>query len=257
MPDWLSTHPSPGNRTSRIQAQIAATGTSGAIVNRSEYLRQLDGMVFGEDPREGFFQEDTFYHPALRFQLAFPRGFDKQNQKQAVVGVSEGKDAILALTLAAGTSPEEAARRFSSQQGIQAGRSGRETIGGLPAHTVFFEAATGQGALRGQVSFVSYEGKIYRILGYTPAERFARYEGAFAATLHSFRRVTDSRYLEVKPQRIALVNLEREMALSEFARTYPSTVRLETLGLINGLAPSGTFPRGGLAKRVVGGRLPD
>ena len=64
MPDWLSTHPSPGNRTTRIQGQIAATGAEGTIVNRREYLQQLDGMVFGDNPREGFFQENAFYHPA-------------------------------------------------------------------------------------------------------------------------------------------------------------------------------------------------
>ena len=214
-------------------------------------------MVFGDNPREGFFQENAFYHPDLRFQLAFPRGFKTQNQKQAVVGVSEAQDAIIALTLAAGASPEEAARQFFSQQGVQAGRSGRDTIGGLPAFTAFFEAATEQGVLGGEVSFVSYAGKIYRILGYTPAERFARYEDAFAATLHSFGRLTDPRHLDVQPKRIALVNPERQMALPEFARTYPSTVELETIGLINGVAANQTFPRGELAKRVVGGRLPD
>jgi predicted Zn-dependent protease len=257
MPDWLSTHPSPGNRTGRIQDQIAATGVSGSIVHRPEYLRQLDGMVFGDNPREGFFQENAFYHPDLRFQLAFPRGFKTQNQKQAVVGVSEAQDAIIALTLAAGASPEEAARQFFSQQGVQAGRSGRDTIGGLPAYTALFEAATEQGALRGEVSFVSYDGKIYRILGYTPADRFARYQDAFAATLHSFGRLTEPRYLNVQPKRIALVNPGRQMALPEFDRTYPSTVKIETIGLINGVEASQMFPRGELAKRVVGGRLPE
>jgi predicted Zn-dependent protease len=257
MPDWLSTHPSPENRTARIQGQIASTGASGTIVHRREYLRQLDGMVFGENPREGFFQDNAFYHPDLRFQLAFPRAFKTQNQKQAVVGVSEAQDAIVALTLAAGASPEAAARQFFSQQGVQAGRSGRDTIGGLPAYTAFFEAATEQGVLGGEVSFVSYAGKIYRILGYTPAERLSRYENAFAATRDSFGRLTDPRYLDVQPKRITLVNPQREMALPEFARTYPSTVELETIGLINGVAPNQTFPRGELAKQIVGGRLPD
>jgi len=257
MPDWLSTHPSPGNRTTRIQAQIAATGVSGTMVNRREYLRQLDGMVFGDNPREGFFQGSAFYHPDLRFQLAFPRSFKTQNQKQAVVGVSEAQDAIIALTLAAGASPEAAARQFLSQQGVRAGRSGRDTIGGLPAYTAFFEAATEQGTLRGEASFLSHDGKVYRILGYTPAARFSTYQGAFETSIRSFRPLTDPRYLQVQPRHIALVSPERQMALPEFARTYPSTVKLETIGLINGVAANETFPRGELAKRVVGGRLPE
>ena len=72
MPDWLSTHPSPGNRLARIQGQIDTTGASGRVVKRAEYLRRLDGMVFGDNPREGFFRENAFYHPDLRFEARLP-----------------------------------------------------------------------------------------------------------------------------------------------------------------------------------------
>jgi hypothetical protein len=53
------------------------------------------------------------------------------------------------------------------------------------------------------------------------------------------------------------VNPDRQMALPEFACSYPSTVDVGTIGLINGVAANQMFPRGELAKRVVGGRLPD
>jgi predicted Zn-dependent protease len=257
MPDWLSTHPSPGNRLARIEAQIAATGASGTLVNRTEYLRRLDGMVFGENPREGFFQGNAFYHPDLRFRLAFPRGFKTQNQKQAVAGVSEAQDAMIVLTLAAGSSPEAAARQFFSQQGIRAGRSGRDSIGGLPAYTASFEVAAEQGALQGLVSFVSYDDKIYRILGYTPAARFAAYQRVFDTAIRSFAPLTDRRYLEVQPKRLDLVRLDRQMGLPEFGRAYPSTVEIGTIGLINGVGANQLLPGGELAKRVVGGRLPE
>jgi predicted Zn-dependent protease len=257
MPDWLSTHPSPGNRLTRIQSQIATTGASGSVVNRAEYLRRLERMVFGENPREGYFRENAFYHPDLRFQLVFPRGFQTQNQKQAVVGVSQAQDAVIALTLAAGASPEEAARQFFSQEGVQAGRSGRDTIGGLTAYTAFFQAATEEGTLQGEVSFVSYDGKIYRIMAYAPAARFSTYQNPFDAAIRSFSRLTDRRYLDVQPKRLELVNLARQMALPDFARTYPSTVDLGTIGLINGVGANQMLPGGQLAKRVVGGRLPD
>jgi predicted Zn-dependent protease len=174
-----------------------------------------------------------------------------------VVGVSEAQDALVALTLAAGASPEEAARQFFSQQGVQAGRSGRDTIGGLPAYTALFDATTEEGTLRGEVSFVSYDGKIYQLMGYTPAARFSSYQNAFDAAIRSFSRLTDSRYLGVQPKRLELVSLERQMALPEFARAYPSTVEIGTIGLINGVSANQLLPGGQLAKRVVGGRLPD
>jgi predicted Zn-dependent protease len=256
MPDWLSTHPNPGNRTEHIRQQIQTTGARGTVVERDQYLARIDGMVFGENPREGFFRQSAFYHPDLRFQLTFPSGFQTQNQKAAVVGVSQSQDALVALTLAPGTSPEEAARQFFSQEGVQAGQSSRQAIGGLPAYTALFDAATEEGTLRGEVSFLAYDGKIYRIMGYTPVARFSAYQRAFEQTIRSFSRLTDRRYLDVQPKRLELVNLDRQMALPEFARAYPSTVETPTLGLINGITGNGLLPSGA-AKRVVGGRLPD
>jgi predicted Zn-dependent protease len=256
MPDWLSTHPSPGNRQAHIQELIAKTGAEGGVVRRDAYLRHLDGMVFGENPREGFFKGNAFYHPDLRFQLRFPNGFKTQNQRSAVAGVSERQDAIVALTLAGGASAEDAARRFLSQEGLQAGRSGRETIGGLPAYVGDFVAATEQGALRGTVAFVGYDGKVYRLLAYTPTARFASYREAFEDSIRSFAPLREQRYLDVQPKRIDLVSLDREMNAAEFARAYPSTVEAGTLALINGVGSNEPLPRG-LAKRVVGGRLPD
>jgi predicted Zn-dependent protease len=256
MPDWLSTHPSPGNRQAHIQELIAKTGAEGGVVRRDAYLRHLDGMVFGENPREGFFKGNAFYHPDLRFQLRFPNGFKTQNQRSAVAGVSERQDAIVALTLAGGASAEDAARRFLSQEGLQAGRSGRETIGGLPAYVGDFVAATEQGALRGTVAFVGYDGKVYRLLAYTPTARFASYREAFEDSIRSFAPLREQRYLDVQPKRIDLVSLDREMNAAEFARAYPSTVEAGTLALINGVGSNEPLPRG-LAKRIVGGRLPD
>jgi predicted Zn-dependent protease len=257
MPDWMSTHPSPENRASRIRAEIAATSASGSVARPAEYLRRLDGMVFGENPREGFFRGTAFFHPDLRFRLTFPASFKAQNEKQAVVGVSERQDAAIALTLAGGRSAEEAARQFLSQGGMRSGRSGRERISGLPAYTTFFEAATQEGVLAGQATFVEHEGRVVRLLGYTSAARFAAYQGAFESAIRSFGPLTDPRYLDVQPRRLALVSLDRDMALPEFTRAYPSTVKAETIGLINGIDAGGSLPGGGLAKRVVGGRLPD
>ncbi|MGH7606743.1 MAG: M48 family metalloprotease, partial [Gemmatimonadales bacterium] len=77
LPEWLSTHPTPANRLDRINSQIQALPQdfSGTIVNRDAYARRLDGMMFGMNPREGFFKGGEFFHPDLRFQLSFPSGW--------------------------------------------------------------------------------------------------------------------------------------------------------------------------------------
>ncbi len=87
LPEWLSTHPNPENRVARTQQRLdtLTTPLDNTLVGRDEYLRQIDGITFGEDPRQGFFEGSTFYHPDMRFQLQFPEGWKTQNTPSAVV----------------------------------------------------------------------------------------------------------------------------------------------------------------------------
>ena len=66
LPEWLATHPNPGNRIQHISAVIATTKTdfTGAVVNRDAYERHLDGMIFGMNPRDGYFRMVFLAPPA-------------------------------------------------------------------------------------------------------------------------------------------------------------------------------------------------
>src|SRR5881296_2719697 len=89
VPEWLATHPNPENRRGRIEQEIA-TGPqnfTGTLVNRDSYVQRLDGLVYGENPRDGYFKGAQFFHPDLRFRLSFPEGWSTSNGKQAVVAV--------------------------------------------------------------------------------------------------------------------------------------------------------------------------
>jgi predicted Zn-dependent protease len=257
VPGWLSTHPQPEEREERIKRLIAEAGyaTDGAV-GRERYLERIDGLVFGENARNGFFRGATFLHPDLRFRLEFPEGWRTQNMAQAVAALSPDKDAAMQLTLAQEGSIDVAAERFLSQSGLRRGDRWRAPVNGLPALWSYFAATTQRGGeLRGLVVFIAYGGRVYQILGYTTASRMATYDPVFRSALGSFDELRDPSALNVQPKRIEIVRLERPMALAEFARRYPSTVDLSVLALINGVEEDGTLPAG-LAKRVVGGRVP-
>jgi predicted Zn-dependent protease len=255
LPSWLSTHPAPEDRAQRLQAVITAGNLSGNRVAREEYLSHLDGMVFGENPREGFFVQSAFYHPELRFTLVYPQGWKTENQRQAVGAVSPGQDALVVLSMARGTSADQAAREFFNQQGVQPAGAQREEIGGMPAVVGSFEAVSNQTMIAGRAAFVEHEGKVFRILGYTPQARWRTYSGVVDRTIASFRRLTDRRYLDVEPRRIDIVDLAQPTPVSALAAR-GATVSADVLALINGVPAGGTVPAG-RAKTVVGGRLPE
>jgi predicted Zn-dependent protease len=254
MPEWLSTHPSPENRRARIGEMVQQLGTpASGTVDREEYLRRVDGMMFGPNPREGFFEQSVFYHPDLRFRFEFPRGWQTSNQKQAVAAMSPEQDAVVVLTMGAGESAATAAQQFFSQQGMQRGQAWRGDINGHRAQAYQFAAATEQGTLQGIAAFVELQGLVYQILGYAPAQRWGRHEATVNRSIGSFDRVSDARVVNVQPARLQLVNVPVGMTVSEFARRYPSTVSVQTLALINGVADANQPLRDRLAKRVTGG----
>jgi predicted Zn-dependent protease len=256
LPEWLSTHPYPEARIEATRAMLDTlhTDLSRATVGRDPYLKQIENVIYGENPRLGYFENGTFYHPDLRFVLRFPDGWQYQNQAQAVVAVSPNNDAVVTLSLGEGT-PDAAAQQFLGQQGVQAGQVSRNTINGLPGVTASFDAQTSdEQALRGVVTFLSYNNATYRILAYTAASRIGTYQNAFLQSIQSFRPLTDQSKINVEPKRVDVVRLDRAMTLEQFNQRYPSTIPLETLAIINEVDASTTLPAGREVKRVIGGR---
>jgi predicted Zn-dependent protease len=256
LPEWLATHPNPGNRIKHIEHMLdtVKTDLSKGKTNREQYLQRIRGMTFGEDPRQGYFEGSRFYHPKMRFQLTFPDGWKTQNTPQAVVALSPNQDAIVQLGLAGQASPSQAVRQFLSQQGVQGGQASTSSINGFPAATSEFQAQTEQGAIQGLVSFISYGGTTFGIMGYTVAGKLGNYGNDFERTIRSFSELRDGSKLNVQPARVELVKLNRDMTLEQFNQQYPSSVSLLQLAIINEVEDSASvLPAGRTVKRVVGG----
>jgi predicted Zn-dependent protease len=256
LPDWLSTHPAPANRVAATQARLDTLhkDLSNTIINRDQYLQHVQGLTFGDDPRQGYFQGSTFFHPDLRFQLTFPSGWQTQNTAEAVMAGSPNQDAIIQLALAGKESPRDAATKFLSQQGIQAGRGSTSSVNGLPAASSYFQAQTDQGTIEGLATFISYGGNTYGLLSYTPSGKLNTYDNVFRQTAGSFRQLTDQAALSVKPAKVEVIKLTKEMTLAQFNQQYPSTIPIEQLAIINEVeGPDTAIPVGRTVKRVTGG----
>jgi predicted Zn-dependent protease len=257
LPEWLSTHPNPENRINRLEKMIDTVkiDLNRTVVDREDYLRHVQGMPFGEDPRQGYFEGTRFYHPQMRFQVHFPDGWKVQNMPTAVASLSPNQDAIIQLGLAGNTSPRQAAQQFLSQQGVQAGEASTANINGLPAASSYFQAQTEQGTIQGLVSFISHGGQTFGLMGYTPAGKLNTYDRIFQGTISSFSELNDRSKLNVQPARVELVKLNRDMTLEQFNAQYPSSIPMIQLAIINEVEDASTLlPAGRTLKRVVGGR---
>jgi predicted Zn-dependent protease len=252
LPGWLSTHPDPEARAETAAKRAAGVADPAKLkTGREEFLATLAGMKFGEDPRQGFFQGNSFLHPDLKFKIDFPAGWQKANTAAAVVAASPKKDAVIQLGLAGKTSPEEAAKKFFSQKGVRPATLAGG--GGLPANARYFEAQTEQGQLGGLAAFFSHAGQTFGLLAYTAAKNVGAYAPAFQASLASFGPLTDPAALAVQPAKIELVKVPRDMTVAEFHAQFPSTAPIEVVALVNGVEKDGRLEAGRTAKRIVGG----
>jgi predicted Zn-dependent protease len=254
MPQWLATHPDPGNRVADLSARIQALppGERQGVVNRDGYLQRLEGLVFDEDPRQGYSIGRTYYHPELAFRVDFPDQWRIINQRQAAGALSPNEDAAVVLTLSDEASPRAAYSAFFDQQGI---RSGSDLGRSVYSFSVV-DSSSGNRTAEGMVSFFEHRGRVYQLMGYTDPGGWNANARAMEQSITSFAALTDRRYLDVAPKTIDLVELPQAMTLSEFAQRYPSTIELGELAIVNGVETQTRLEAGTLVKRVVGGELP-
>lgn len=252
LPEWQSSHPDPGNRVEAARQRIAEGGDPGGVVRRQEYLHRIDGLVYGPDPRQGYFRDDRFIHPDMRFRMDFPAQWQRQNTPMAVQAMSPDQDAMLQLTLAPDRTPAQAAQEFFDAEGVQRVGSANRTINGLPAVVGRFRAQTQQGVLEGLVMFVAHRDLTFHLMGFTPEQRFGRYSPTFESALNSFAPESSRELLDVEPKRIDIVEVPRAMSVESFDQRYPSTVDFDEVLRINGWTAGQQLSAGTHGKRVVG-----
>lgn len=258
LPNWLSSHPSEPERIENTEARIAALPDAqrNGRVDRDAYLTHLDGLVYGSDPRNGFFRGDSFYHPRLAFRFEVPADWQRQNLEQSVEAVSPKQTAALRLSVVKGA-PAAAAQAFLAQQGVATLASGRRSLAGDDAVVSEFQAQTqGGGSVRGYVADVMHGRGTYELVAYAPAASFADQQALLERIVTSFGPLKDPDILDVQPQHVSIVKLPAAMTLREFAGRYPSTISTDELALINQVTdPATQLPAGTLLKRVTGRRI--
>ena len=258
IPEWQLTHPYPENREENIRLRIQEAGlATGGRVARAEFLDQLDGLVYGENPREGYFRDAQFLHPELEFELRFPAGWSTVNQRSVVAAIAPAEDAVIALQLVADAQdPATELRTFLGQEGVTGGTIREESAGGVRRARATFQATSQDGDVRGEVSFQTLDGRIYRVMGYSSPAQWGSYASEVGSTITSLSRLTDAAVLSVQPWRIDIRTAPSAMSLRTFATSNPSPVELEALARMNRRDPSEVLDAGTRIKWVVGRALP-
>jgi predicted Zn-dependent protease len=262
VPTFLSTHPDPADRE-RTVAKLAndwkrKVKAGDYDVERDRYLKMIDGIVYGEDPRQGFVENSVFYHPVLKFQFGVPGGWGVQNSPQQVQMAPKDGSAVMIMTLAQGNSLQDAAQATLQKYGLTVIDSKQDNVNGLPAIVVVADQSAGQEqqqtaqqTVRTMMYFIQYGGNIYNLIGATSAENFNVYAQLFQSTMGTFRELTDPAKINKQPERVRIKTVGQDGKLSQ-ALTNLGTdqKRMEELAILNGMELDDVVHRGMLIKII-------
>ncbi|MEL6863957.1 MAG: M48 family metalloprotease [Bacteroidota bacterium] len=259
IPDFMSTHPDPADRYRRV-GQLADKwqrdlNKTKLKVNRDSYLRMIDGLVYGEDPRQGFFENNRFYHPEMKFQFPVPNNWKTSNSPAKVQMAPESGQALLQLSLAQGKSLDEAAQNFVQNNELSLINSSKIRVNGFQAIKLLADQINQQdanGSIRILTYIIQFDQLLLQLDGLALTNDFAQYERTFENSIRNFDRLSDPDKLNRQPDRIRIRKVNRDGSLAETLRDFKvSSQDMEEIAILNSMELKDQLKRGSLIK-VVG-----
>jgi predicted Zn-dependent protease len=252
IPSFMSTHPDPGQREVSIREMAAdwSARTPMTLIEERPYLARVNGVVYGEDPRQGYTENGVFYHPQLRFSFPVPNEFQVINQPSQVAMVGPESQAIMVFSIASGqTSASEAGQKMASQEGLTVRDRGSARVGGYLAYYVAGEAVMENQTIRFLSYFIEYGGNVYQFVGYSTSANFGTYQQQFTRTMTGFSAVGDPAILNVQPTRVSVETVRNGGVFGNVIGTrLPKGTTVETLAILNQLNVDTTIPANGAVK---------
>jgi predicted Zn-dependent protease len=246
--DFISSHPATPERVSLAVTNAGQYGAKGER-DQKDFLTAIDGMVYGDDPKEGYVRGRSFLHPNLGFTFTAPEGFSLENTAQAVLGATaSGKEALrLDAVRVPATTPLGTYLASGWIDGVDPASVQSLSINGFPAATA---VARGQ-----QWSFrlyaIRFGSDVYRLV-FAAREITPQNDQFFRSAADTFRRVGEDEIKTVQPLRISVVRVGITDTAEKLARRMAVPVKkLDRFLILNGLDRNAKLHFGDRVKIVV------
>jgi predicted Zn-dependent protease len=254
LPGFLSTHPLTGERIQNVRAMLSELDVS-LPKKREPYMNQINGMIFGDDPRQGFIEGNAFYHPQMRFVFSIPQGWMVQNTPAQVTMASENGDAAIILQ-AEQTQDDLAAfaqKKAAAIEGRQFVDEQSAMINNLASyHQTYNIVREDQDTLRVRLSFLRNNGNVYYFSALSKAIDFNRFDPTFRNVVASFHELNNPEYLNRQPKRLDIIEADGQHSLKDYFTQ--AKVKKESwpyLAILNGMKDAEAIPERNELVKIV------
>lgn len=217
-PEWASTHPDPARRVSRASTIASKVAGSGGVRNRDLFLQKLDGILYGDDPKQGVIEGNSFLHPDLKLKFTVPGGFSMQNSARAVAITGSSGQGQFTTAPYNGNMTSYIDAAFNSLAGegksISHGAIERTTVNGLPASYAIARVDSNNGQV--DVTVFAYEfskNSAYHFATIAPAGSAS----VFSPMYQSIVRLSTAEAAAIKPRKVDVVTVKSGDTISSLS----------------------------------------
>jgi predicted Zn-dependent protease len=249
-PDFLSSHPATPERVRNAQSnarQYTAPGSGER--DREAYLTSVDGLIYGEDPSEGFARGRRFLHPKLGFTFLAPQGFTLDNTAQAILGVKEGGGQAMRLDVVRVPVEQKLSDYLTSGwiEGIESNTIENLGVNGFTAATAI--AKGDQWSFR--IYAVRFSSDVYRFI-FASKRLTPDIDKTFHDAVVSFRRMSLAETSSAKPLRIRIITVGEDDTVEKIAARMSIHDRaVERFRILNGMTATDRLKPGDQVKIVT------
>jgi predicted Zn-dependent protease len=260
VPNWLQTHPAADDRVQRVQSAVrdAETDATKFTTNRDDYLKRIDGVIWGDSPEQGVVRGNRFLHAGLRLSVDFPQGWDITNGQRQVIAKQPGTNALVLLQAVQrpmGREIDEIAQRSMIGAGLRMVDGNRTSINGLDAFVGTYEGSLQSlGRVTIRAAHIVRDRDIWLLAGIAPQDAYNGVEPELNKSVTSFRALTSGEAEAIRPNRVRLYTARQGDTWQSIAeREGRGSVKPTTLAIMNGRAVTEQPRSGERLKVVVGG----
>jgi len=247
--DFLSSHPATPDRLKIARANARQyTAPSDGGRDRETYLGSIEGLVYGEDPSEGYVRGRRFLHPRLAFTFTAPEGFTLENTAQAVLGVSQNGALALRLDIVRVPAEQTLSEYLTSGwiENVDEHSAQAINVNGFPAAT-----ATAKGD---QWTFrlyaVRFGSEVYRFI-FAVKQQTPDADRIFRDSVNTFRRMSLAEVEAARPLHLQIVTVRQGDTAERLAGRMATDKAMERFLILNGLNAGDPLRVGDKVKIVV------
>jgi len=250
----LQTHPRTADRIARAIQEAGARTVADPMTARELYLDKIDGLLYGDNPKQGLVRGRRFLHPELHFAFEVPQGFRLFNGARRVTARGP-EGAIVAFEKAEGAvrGPMTAYLTRDWAKGVALDEVESLTVNGMAAATGHTQGRGQDGAIDLRLVAFRYDpGTIYHMIFVTPVRLVGALSRGLRETTYSFRRLSAAEAARLKPLRLRIHRSSAGETAARIAARMPfEDHRLRRFLVLNGLDRDQSFPAGHRVKTVT------